>query len=77
MKMHEGVEEQLHAFLTTAMDWGVWLASRPDRFTTGERASGTHWIRRPRRHQSRSGRGDEEKKDPRLCRPIEPPLLKQ
>jgi hypothetical protein len=33
------VEIQLHAFLTSALDGGKWLASRPE-----ERAPGTHWI---------------------------------
>jgi hypothetical protein len=26
------------------LDGGDWLASRPDRFTPGERAPRTHWI---------------------------------
>jgi hypothetical protein len=30
--------------LTSALDGGEWLASRPGRFTPRERASGTHWI---------------------------------
>jgi hypothetical protein len=30
--------------LTSALDGGEWSASRPDRFTPRERASGTHWI---------------------------------
>jgi hypothetical protein len=38
------VEVQLHAFLTSALDGGEWSTSRPDRFTPGERAPGTHWI---------------------------------
>jgi hypothetical protein len=31
-------------FLTSALDGGEWLASRPGRFTTRDRAPGTHWI---------------------------------
>jgi hypothetical protein len=30
--------------LTSALDWGVWLASRTGRFIPRERAPGTHWI---------------------------------
>jgi hypothetical protein len=32
-------------FLTSALVGGEWSASRPGRFTPGERAPGTHWIR--------------------------------
>jgi hypothetical protein len=31
-------------FLTSALVGGEWSTSRPGRFTTGERAHGTHWI---------------------------------
>jgi hypothetical protein len=31
-------------FLTSALVGGEWSVSRPDRFTPGERATGTHWI---------------------------------
>jgi hypothetical protein len=31
-------------FLTSALDGSEWSASRPCRFTPGERAPGTHWI---------------------------------
>jgi hypothetical protein len=31
-------------FLTSALTSGEWLASRPCRFSHGERAPGTHWI---------------------------------
>jgi hypothetical protein len=44
MKMHGGVEVQLHAFLTSAVDGDDWSASRPGRFTPGERIPGNHWI---------------------------------
>jgi hypothetical protein len=30
--------------LTSAPDGGEWSASRPGRFTSSERAPGTHWI---------------------------------
>jgi len=42
MKKYEGMEVQLHA-LTSALGGDEWSASRPDRFTTGERAPCTHW----------------------------------
>jgi hypothetical protein len=35
---------QIHVFLTSTLVGGEWLASRPGRFTPGERAPGTHWI---------------------------------
>jgi hypothetical protein len=38
------VEVQLHASLTSALGGGEWSASRPGRFTPGERVTGTHWI---------------------------------
>jgi len=38
------VEVQFDAFLTSALDGGEWLTSRPGRFTPRERAFGTHWI---------------------------------
>jgi hypothetical protein len=44
MKAYEGVEVQIHGFLTSALVGGEWSASRPCRFTPGERVSGTHWI---------------------------------
>jgi hypothetical protein len=31
-------------FFTSAVIGGEWLASRPGRYTPGERAPGTHWI---------------------------------
>jgi hypothetical protein len=30
--------------LTSALDGGEWSASHPSRFTSRERAPGTHWI---------------------------------
>jgi hypothetical protein len=44
MKVYWGMEVQLHTFLTSALDGGVWSALRPGRFTPGEKAPGTHWI---------------------------------
>jgi hypothetical protein len=44
MKTYGGADVQIHVFLTSALDGGEWSASRPGRFTPGERASGTHWI---------------------------------
>jgi hypothetical protein len=32
-----------HTFLTSVLVGGEWSASRPDRFTPGEK-TGTHWI---------------------------------
>jgi hypothetical protein len=31
-------------FLPSALDGGEWSASRPGRFTSGERSPGTHWT---------------------------------
>jgi hypothetical protein len=39
-----GVDVQIHISLTSAPVGGEWSTSRPDRFTTRERAPGTHWI---------------------------------
>jgi hypothetical protein len=39
-----GVEVLPPPFLTSALDEGEWSASRPGRFTPGERFLGTHWI---------------------------------
>jgi hypothetical protein len=44
MKVYCGVDVWLHAFLTSAIGGGEWLASRPDRFVPRERPSGTNWI---------------------------------
>jgi hypothetical protein len=44
MKKYGGKEVQFHTFLTEALDWGEWSASRPGRFTSGERVLGTHLI---------------------------------
>jgi hypothetical protein len=39
MKIYGGVEEQLHGFLTSALDWGEWSFSHPGRFTPQSRES--------------------------------------
>jgi hypothetical protein len=44
MKTYGGVEVWPHAFLTSALGEGEWLASWPSRFTPRERAPSTHWI---------------------------------
>jgi hypothetical protein len=44
MKAYEGVDVQIHIFLTSTLVGGEWSASRPGHFTPGENASGTHWI---------------------------------
>jgi hypothetical protein len=36
---HRGVEVYLHAFLTSTLGGGEWLASRPGRFNPKERTS--------------------------------------
>jgi hypothetical protein len=38
------VDVQIHTFFTSALIGGQWSASRPCRFTSGERAPGTQWI---------------------------------
>jgi hypothetical protein len=44
MKTYEGVDIQIQTFLTSALAGSEWSASRPGRFTPGEKAAGTHWI---------------------------------
>jgi hypothetical protein len=44
MKTYWWLEVQRHAFLTSVLQGGEWSASRPGRFTAGERALGIHWI---------------------------------
>jgi hypothetical protein len=44
MKAYGGVDIQIHIFLTSALDAGELSASRPGRFSLGDRAPGTHWI---------------------------------
>jgi hypothetical protein len=42
MKTYGGVEVQLHALFTSALDGGVWSASRIGDFIPGERVPGNH-----------------------------------
>jgi hypothetical protein len=44
MKAYEGDYIHIQVSLTSALLGGDWSASRPDRFTSGERVHGTHWI---------------------------------
>jgi hypothetical protein len=37
MKVYEGVDVQIHIFLTSALAEGEWSASRPSRFTPGKK----------------------------------------
>jgi hypothetical protein len=55
MKAYGGVDVQIHIFLTSALAGGEWSASRPCRFTPGERAPSTHW------EDPRAGLDDMEK----------------
>jgi hypothetical protein len=45
MKAYGGVDVQTHVLLTLALVAVDWSASRPGRFTPGERAPGTHRMR--------------------------------
>jgi hypothetical protein len=44
MKTHGGVDIQIHVFFISAVVGPEWSASRPDRFTPGERGPCTHSI---------------------------------
>jgi hypothetical protein len=44
MKACAGVDVWIRIFLTSALAGGEWSASRPGRFTPGERTRGTPWI---------------------------------
>ena len=44
MKAYGYVEVQFHTFLTSPLDGGEWLSSRPSRFTPGKKAPGTHTV---------------------------------
>jgi hypothetical protein len=48
MKAYGVIDVQMHIFLTSALVGGEWSASRPGRFTSEERAPGTHWVGRHR-----------------------------
>jgi hypothetical protein len=54
------VEVQLHTFLTSALDTGQWLTSRPDRFAPGKEPQyPLNW--RLNGPQNQSGRFEEKK----------------
>jgi hypothetical protein len=44
MKAYGEVDVQIQIFLTSALVWGEWSASRPGHFILWERGPGTHWI---------------------------------
>jgi hypothetical protein len=45
MKAYGGVDVLVHVILASALARGEWSISHPCRFTLGERATSTHWIR--------------------------------
>jgi hypothetical protein len=45
MKTYTGVDVEIHVFFTSTLFRSEWSASRPGRFTPGERASIIHFIR--------------------------------
>jgi hypothetical protein len=59
MKAYGGVYVLIHILLTSTLAGGEWSASRPHRFTPGERAPGIYWIGSV---DPRAGLGDMEKK---------------
>jgi hypothetical protein len=44
MKIYGGVDVYIHVFLSSTLVRSVWSASRPCRFTPGERSPRSHWI---------------------------------
>jgi hypothetical protein len=44
MKMYGGLDRYTQVFLTSAPVGGEWSASRPGRFTPGEKVPGNHWV---------------------------------
>jgi hypothetical protein len=44
MKVHGGVDAEIHISLTSVLVGGEWSVSRHGCFTPGERAPSTHWI---------------------------------
>jgi hypothetical protein len=63
--VHGGEEVQLHAFLTSALAGGEWSATLSNRFTPVGKSPRYPFDRRLGRAQSRSGSGDDKKKN--LC----------
>jgi hypothetical protein len=44
MKTYGGMDVETHVFLTSELGGSEWSAPHLGRFTSGERAPGTHWI---------------------------------
>jgi hypothetical protein len=44
MKAYGGVDVLIHIFFNWALPGGEWSATRPDHFTPGEKAPGTHCV---------------------------------
>jgi hypothetical protein len=44
VKVHGGVDVWIRILLASTLGGGEWSASRPGRFSPGERSHGTHWI---------------------------------
>jgi hypothetical protein len=61
MKTYGGADVEIHVFLISALVGGEWSASRPGRFTAGEKASRYHLDRRLGWPQNRSGQRGEDK----------------
>jgi hypothetical protein len=61
MKEYGGVYEYIQIFLTSALAGSPWSDSRPWRFTSGERAPGTHGIGGLVGPQNRYGQRREQK----------------
>jgi hypothetical protein len=67
MNTYDGMEGEIHAFLTSALDGYEWSASRPAALPPGKDPSSPPphpQDRRVARPQSQSGGGGEEKKIP-------------
>jgi hypothetical protein len=66
-------------FLTSALNGGEWSASRPCRFTPGERKHGTYWIGGwgPQRRSGRCGEKPYPCRDSNPGRPARSPSLHQ
>jgi hypothetical protein len=62
MKTYGGMEIQMHVFLTSTLDGGEWLDSRPGRFTPEETAPDIHLIEGWVGPRTDLNRGGEEKK---------------
>jgi hypothetical protein len=44
MMTYGGMDTYMYVFLVSALVGGEWSASRPNRYTAGERVEVTHWI---------------------------------